>query len=176
MRKKIFLLKTLLFCFLFVSFFSFVNADFQTLQNLKIERERIKTIKESVDYLIRFSEEERNDQDITETLKDIKIVTKSIEQEVEEKIESETREIVECLSREELVIYGFKGCAGCDELMDQFGDYDFLDLIYVECSDEVGRCLSEMKDPYVPEIQIKQEAYQGVNTIYFLGKATGCIF
>lgn len=176
MKNKTFLLRTLFFCFLLVLFFSSVSADFQTLESLKAKKERIKTIKESVNYLLWFSEEEGSDQNTIRVLEEIGVAAERIEQQVEKKIKDKTKKIVECLEEEGLVIYGFKGCPGCDELTSQFGDYDFLDLIYVECSEEVGRCLDEMENPYVPEVQIKGELYQGVNTFYFLGKATGCVF
>jgi hypothetical protein len=176
MKNKIFTLTALFLCFLFLLSFSFVNADYQALQNLKAKKERITKIKESVDYLIRFSEEENKDKSTIKKLEDIGVVAESIELQIEEEIESETKKIAECLEEEDLVIYIFKGSSDCDYIINQFGDYDFLDAIYVECSDQVERCLSEMKDPYVPEVQIKGEVYQGVNTIYYISKAAGCVF
>ena len=155
--------------------FSFVSADFQSLQELRYKKERIKIIKESVSYLILFSEIRGGDQSVIATLKNMKVMAENIEEQVEKKIENKMRNFVECLKEEDLIIYGFEGSSPSDDLMDQFGDYDFLDLIYVECSDEGERCLKEMKNFYVPEVQIKGEIYQGEEKIESLGNATKCL-
>lgn len=83
-------------------------------------------------------------------------------------------QFVDCLARAGIVIYGSKTCPACVSLVNNFGGHEIIEPIYVECSLERDRCIEEMKDSYVPEIQIRGNLYQGPRSLEAIGEAVGC--
>ena len=83
-------------------------------------------------------------------------------------------EFVLCLRDAGVVIYGSVTCPICTQLAQSFGGYDVIEPIYVECSQELGRCQSEMIGRGVPEIQIDGEFYRGSRDPVEIGRAVGC--
>ncbi len=97
---------------------------------------------------------------------------KTTETETENDMES----FIDCLAEEEVVIYGSKWCPACSQLVENFGGYDIVDPIYVECTEEGEICGEEQKTTYVPEIQIKGEVYEGPRSFEGFTEKTGCSF
>jgi glutaredoxin len=86
---------------------------------------------------------------------------------------NQMEEFIQCLARENVVIYGSQYCPACSALVDQFKGYD-IKLIYVECSREQEKCTKEMQTDYVPEIQINKQNYSGLKNIEKIGQAVNC--
>jgi ElaB/YqjD/DUF883 family membrane-anchored ribosome-binding protein len=178
MKNKIFAFKILLFCCLFVFSFSLVDAQQQKSMNqINSQERRIEMIENSVNHLLSFvgEDEDEEKEEVRRTLRNISAIVENIRTRLEEKRER-TRNFIECLEDEEFVIYGFKGLPDCDKLLSQFGDYNFVDLIYIECSENEEKCINEMKEYYVPEIQIKGDVYQGETDTSSVEIETGCLF
>jgi len=87
-------------------------------------------------------------------------------------------EFVECLRREGVVIYGSSVCPLCRELEREYGGYDNISSIYLDCGkgskEEIERCREEMKGEYVPEVQIGGELFEGWGSPENLSQETGC--
>lgn len=83
-------------------------------------------------------------------------------------------EIMSCLAKNDVVVYGSSWCGACAQLVESFGGYEKIDPIYVECTEEEGRCNTEKVTGYVPEIQIKGELYQGPRSISEIAKEVDC--
>lgn len=176
MKNKIFAFKILIFCCLFILSFSLVNAQQQrSMSQINSQERRMEMIESSVNHLLSFVGEDEEKEEIRRTLRNISAIAENIRTRLEEKRER-TRNFIECLEDEEFIIYGFKGLPDCDNLLSQFGDYDFVDLIYIECSENEEKCINEMKEYYVPEIQIKGEVYQGETDTSSIEGETGCLF
>ncbi len=177
MKNKTFAFKILFICCLFIFSFSLVDAQQQkSMDQIRSQERRIENIEQSVNYLLSFINEDEEREDIRTTLRNISVIVESIKEKVREEKKERTRSFVNCLKDEDFIIYGFKGCPTCDELSEQFGDYDFVDLIYIECSENEEKCISEMKEYYVPEIQIKGKVYLGETDTSSIERETGCFF
>ncbi len=85
-----------------------------------------------------------------------------------------TKEFIECLDDAGVVIYGSKYCPACNDLIDDFGGYDMISPIYVECEEDMERCKNEMKGEFVPEIQVKNKLYKDIENIQGLSEKTEC--
>ena len=85
-------------------------------------------------------------------------------------------ELVSCLKTAGVVIYGTVTCPFCVRLVEDFGGYEVIGPIYVECTEYSDRCNEEMIGRGVPEIQIKGEMYQGSRVPADIGRAVGCHF
>ena len=79
----------------------------------------------------------------------------------ETEVNEEMSDLINCLAEEGVVIYGSEWCPFCADLVDNFGGYDIIDPIYVECTEEDQRCQEEMIGRGVPEIQVEGEVYEG---------------
>ncbi len=82
--------------------------------------------------------------------------------------------LVSCLADRGVLVYGSSTCPACADFANQFGGYDAIAPMYVECMDEQERCSQEMQTFYVPEIQINGELYGGPRTPEILGEFVGC--
>lgn len=85
-----------------------------------------------------------------------------------------SEEFIQCLADNGMTIYGSAWCPACKDLRDKLGGEDMIGPIYIECTEEEERCNEEMKDNYVPEIQIFGELYSGQRDPASLAEATGC--
>jgi len=81
---------------------------------------------------------------------------------------------IQCLADAGVVIYGSRTCPACAQLVESFGGYDKIALIYVECNEEREKCSSEMQTNYVPEIQIQGELYSGPRSPDNIADAVSC--
>ncbi len=81
---------------------------------------------------------------------------------------------IDCLADVGVVIYGSKTCPACRNLSDQYGGYDKIESIYVECTEERERCNKEMLVNYVPAVQINGEVFDGWGSPENLAKETRC--
>ncbi len=81
---------------------------------------------------------------------------------------------VECLADAGVVIYGSNTCPACAKLSEEYGGYEKMGPIYVECSEEWERCNKEMLVGYVPAIQINGEIFEGWGSPKNLAEETGC--
>ena len=95
--------------------------------------------------------------------------------ESEETEEGGMTSLVQCLGDEGVTIYGSSWCPYCTDLVESFGGYDVVDPVYVECTEEEGRCMEEMIGSGVPEIQIKGEMYRGSRDPEGIAEAVGCV-
>ncbi|MFW6283432.1 MAG: hypothetical protein ACOC1P_05265 [Minisyncoccales bacterium] len=99
------------------------------------------------------------------------------EQESSEYSEEEIEKLSEfndCLSDNEVVIYGQETCPHCSELVESLGGYEAVENVYVECTENTQKCSEEMIGSGVPEIQIEGEMHEGSRSIEALADATGC--
>ena len=92
-----------------------------------------------------------------------------------QKEDTNTKDLIQCLSDAGVVLYGSKYCPDCSELIDNFGGYDKIGPIYVECEEEMDRCIEKLKTGYVPEIQIKDEPYIGEPNLNDIAEKVGCL-
>jgi len=88
-------------------------------------------------------------------------------------------EFIQCLAEAGVVIYGSKTCGGCSQLVEEYGGYDAIKPIYLDCSEfgsqeELKRCFEERQSEYVPEVQINGEVFEGWGSPQALSDATGC--
>ena len=84
------------------------------------------------------------------------------------------REFVQCLADEEVVVYGTETCPACTRFAEQFGGYEEIDPIYVECRENPEECNLNMQTDFVPEIQIDGALYEEATTPENLGEVTWC--
>ncbi|MFP4403909.1 MAG: peptidylprolyl isomerase [Candidatus Woesearchaeota archaeon] len=87
---------------------------------------------------------------------------------------SNLKEFNECLADSGMVIYGSSTCPYCGQLVELLGGSDAVKPVYVECTENQERCISEMIGKGVPEIQLNGELYEGQRTIENLAEATNC--
>lgn len=85
-----------------------------------------------------------------------------------------TRDFVQCLAEEEVVVYGTETCPACTSFAEQFGGYEEIDPIYVECREDPENCSLNMQTEFVPEIQISGVLFEEASTPENLGEVTGC--
>lgn len=81
---------------------------------------------------------------------------------------------VQCLAEQEVVVYGSETCPACFQFAEQFGGYEEIDPIFIECGDNPQECAARMQTNYVPEIQIGGELFEGISTPEGLSDITGC--
>ncbi len=94
----------------------------------------------------------------------------------EEITEEEMIELVDCLKEKGVVIYGSEWCPACSSLVEEFGGYEIIDPIYVECTKEEERCSEEMIETAVPEIQIDGRLCRSNRYPEELAREVGCEF
>ena len=82
--------------------------------------------------------------------------------------------LAECLAEAGVVIYGSRTCPACARLVKEYGGYENMEPIYVECQDEPERCNREMLVNYVPAVQIKGEVFEGWASPAVLAEFVGC--
>ena len=88
-------------------------------------------------------------------------------------------EFINCLSEAGVVIYGSSTCPACARLEEEYGGYEIIKPIYIDCSgikseEEREKCLEEAKTGFVPEIQIKGEVLNEWGSPETLSEITGC--
>ncbi len=88
---------------------------------------------------------------------------------------SSTNNLISCLEREGVVIYGTKWCALCARLIESFGGYEKVKPIFVDCDEDGEKCKENMFGRGVPEVQIKGEYYSGTMSPDDIAGAAGCI-
>ncbi len=86
---------------------------------------------------------------------------------------------IKCLADAGVVIYGSSTCPACAQLEREYGGYEKISPIYLDCSglgtnEETERCGNEMKTNLVPEVQINGELFDGWGSPENLAKETGC--
>lgn len=80
---------------------------------------------------------------------------------------------VTCLDKTDFKIYGANWCSWTKKLVDEFGGFDVVKPIYVECTEQTALCNEKGITGY-PTILIKDQAYVGERTFEEFAKATGC--
>ncbi len=90
-----------------------------------------------------------------------------------------TAEFIDCLQEEGVVIYGSSTCPACKQLEDEYGGYDAISSIYIDCSgfieeQDMQKCIENMETQTVPEIQIKGERIEVWGSPKVLARKTGC--
>lgn len=88
-------------------------------------------------------------------------------------------EFIQCLKEEGVVIYGSSTCPACARLEEEYGGYEKVKSIYLDCSglgsqEEAERCMEEMQTSYIPEVHIKGRLFEGWGSPEALAEATGC--
>ncbi len=84
-------------------------------------------------------------------------------------------DFVDCLVEEGVIVYASRTCSACGHFANEFGGYEKVENLFVECTEERQRCSNEKKTGYVPEIQIEGELYDGNRSLYFLSEKTNCL-
>ena len=90
-----------------------------------------------------------------------------------------SEKFIRCLADAGVVIYGSKTCGACIGLVEEYGGYDTIKPIYLDCSEfrsqeELKRCFEEKQTEYVPEIQIKGQLFEDWGGPQILAEVTGC--
>ncbi len=136
---------------------------------------------QSIDYgqdIVQEINNEENIEENKENTKEVLPIKEDVlisENKVENKAENEDNfNLVKCLYDAGLRIYGSRTCPYCTQLVENFGGYEAINLIYIECMDNRDKCINEMKSNYVPEIQINGEIYDGGRSLEELAKETNC--
>ncbi len=93
--------------------------------------------------------------------------------------EENVSSFIDCLADAGVVIYGSSTCPACAQLEQEYGGYEVVAPIYLDCSglgtaEETQRCGNEMKTNFVPEIQINGELFDDWGSPENLAKETGC--
>lgn len=91
-----------------------------------------------------------------------------------EEDKTKLKDFNDCLSENEVVVYGSETCPHCGNLVETLGGKEAVENVYVECTENRERCNEEMIDTGVPEIQIDGEKYSGSRSLEGLSEATGC--
>lgn len=81
-------------------------------------------------------------------------------------------EFAQCLTQEEVVMYGTDWCHFCQEQKGKFGN-SFKNINYVNCDFEEEKCLANGVEGY-PTWKIKNETYPGVKSLKTLSALSGC--
>ncbi len=86
---------------------------------------------------------------------------------------------IECLKDAGVVIYGSQTCPACSRLEEEYGGYEIIKPIYVDCSgiaseEDFIRCQEEIQTGFVPEIQIRGEVLDEWGSPQVLSEITGC--
>ncbi len=88
-----------------------------------------------------------------------------------------SKEFVECLKEEGIVVYGEPFCAACNALVESFGGREKINPIYVDCQEESDRCREEKLTGIVPEIQLEGSLfYEGYLSPEEFAQKTECDF
>ncbi len=102
------------------------------------------------------------------------------EEDTDERSEKKAMDdFVQCLKEEGVVIYGSTTCPACSRLEEEYGGYEIIKPLYLDCSrrgteEELAQCREEMKTEFVPEIQIKGDLFDEWGSPEALAKETGC--
>ncbi len=101
------------------------------------------------------------------------IIAYSNEPEEDSSQEGEMERFINCLADNNFIIYGEEWCGFCTELVNQFGGYDIVDPIYVECTEEVDLCQEKGIQGY-PTIHLEGERFPGTRNLSDFAQYTGC--
>ena len=82
-------------------------------------------------------------------------------------------QLVACLEEANVVVYGTETCPACTRFAMQFGGYDVIEPIYVECADDPEKCNANMQTEFVPEVQINGTVVEDTSKAG-LAAQTGC--
>ncbi len=98
----------------------------------------------------------------------------------EEEMVEISEDFIACLKEEGVIIYGSSTCPACAQLEQEYGGYEIVKPIYLDCSglgtvEETERCRNEMKTNVVPEVQINGELFDKWGSPENLAKETSCI-
>ncbi len=99
---------------------------------------------------------------------------RTISSEIYSDVQQVTGEFMQCLADSGVVIYGSVTCPACARLASEYGGYQNMAPIYVECTEDPERCLAEMQVDYVPAVLINGEVFSGWGSPEVLSQATGC--
>lgn len=121
--------------------------------------------------LIYFS---RDDVEQEENGQDEEIEAVLNEQEAPVSAEAPSAEFIDCLVEAGMVVYASKTCPACTDLANNFGGYDAVEELFVDCNEEPEICQEYAKTGYVPEIQFNGEVFDGGRTMEAFADLTGC--
>lgn len=88
--------------------------------------------------------------------------------------DSAMQEFVGCLADNDVVAYTSETCPACFRFAQQFGGYENMEPINVECGENPEECQQNMQTGYVPEVQIDSQVLETTPTLDDLSAATGC--
>ncbi len=81
--------------------------------------------------------------------------------------------LIECLKKENFIIYGANWCPYCRDIVNLFEGHEKVDLIYVECTENESICRQENITAY-PTVRIDGENYRGERSLESFSDAAGC--
>ncbi len=84
------------------------------------------------------------------------------------------QEFAGCLADNDVVAYTSETCPACFRFAQQFGGYENMEPINVECGENPEECQQNMQTDYVPEVQIDSQVLESTPTLDDLAAATGC--
>ncbi len=115
------------------------------------------------------TEDYKEDSEEMETQNDLK----DLDNESDANQKKDMGSLIECLKKENFVIYGAHWCPYCREVFNLFKDHEKVDLVYVECTENEDLC-SEKNITAYPTIRINDQSYQGERSLEAFAKATEC--
>lgn len=81
--------------------------------------------------------------------------------------------LASCMAGAGLVVYGTETCPACTQFALQFGGYDVVEPIFVECSENPEECEANMVTEFVPEVQFNGQVVEERSKAG-LAELTGC--
>ncbi len=151
------------------------NKDMSIVnEEKKIEEENEENKKEEGEDS--FADEGQKEKDVGELIKkESEKKEEDINEEVKETAEKIIDDFIQCLKKENVVIYGASWCFYCKELVESFGGYEIIEPIYIECTEKEEKCREEMLGGGYPEIQINEELYRGPRDPEKIAELVGCM-
>ncbi len=123
---------------------------------------------------------DREEEVVVESNGENEIINEIVQEEDENDVlgnqqaQSPSSEFIQCLADSGMVVYASKTCPACTSLAAQFGGYDFVENLFVFCSDDREACDKNMQTNYVPEIQYNGNLFEGDRSIEAFAKLTNC--
>ena len=161
----------ILFAIVMVFYYMGFLGDGEDFKQSSAERSEVLEEDFSMEDFWKLFEDEQEEEEVIE---EVQKVVENIEEVIVDDMDYPSAEFIQCLADAGMIIYGSSSCGACASLAEQFGGYDAMSPIYVECRDFQERCDTEKQVNYVPEVQINGLVFQDRKTLENFAIETGC--
>ena len=87
---------------------------------------------------------------------------------------NDREDFVQCLVDSGVVVYVSDTCPACTSLANEFGGYDAVEGLFVNCNEKSEICEVQMQTNTVPEVQYEGDVLEGMVSVEDFSKLTGC--